>query len=634
MNSTPLASSPLIRVAMRLIRAGLERRRHLREVEESRLLAAAEQSRRDVERFLMELEERRTWVAYELRERNRLRLVREQNENRLKERFLERLHSEEDHVQQESGVMAYKGAIISFLRWQNSPAKNLDLEGHGDAVLAIKLSECSKYLFSCSSDKTARIWDTQTGICLLVYPRHDSRVMDGDIHPAFQLNDKKACLITCSGSTLNLWCSQHDFPLRQVSAHDEVIYKCSFSREGSTVVTCSEDCTLKLWAFPEAYLLFIYTGHEAPVTCLRFSPSGRYIISGSGYKERKLLLWDANMPKIDRALQLPHVIFWSPEGLIRKICMQKFVPEWTFWLTKQEQLRLKHVKIDTFPGEMEAVVMDSDSEVSSETDLDSKESEDSFDDPFEHPFFSDDNRYVNGARLLILTVDQLGNPKNATEYSPGGFLYFKLQSGYEPISEAFITVSLKDAKFDSFSKLSGERIGNFNPHVLPLWASPIEDLQVDPTVNMYSRDSPSGIKINPAKMCCSYKNEELLDENGDLKEEFASNTIDIVWECPSAFELGSAMVTVNLKLRGSTKWQTLKYSLRESPIRIVNSLADDASVSSASVEQVVINAEGERFLFDQSARHAEFWELIRLKKWEAIDSMLDEKVCPQHKMVD
>lgn len=610
---------------MQLIRGSLERRRHEREREEARLLAAAEQSLRDVERFLMELEERRSWVAYELRERNRLRLIREQSANQLKALYLHRLNSEEEHVQQESGIMSYKGSIVSFLRWQNSPAKNLDLEGHGNAVFAVKLSKCHHYLFSCSSDKTARLWDAHTGLCLKVYPRHELKVLDCDIHPEFILDDKRACLITCSGTILYTWCSQHDFPIKRINAHEEVIYKCSFSNQGSTMVTCSEDCSLKLWAFPEGYLLYVYHGHEAPVTCARFSPSDRYIVSGSGYKERKLLLWDARMPKIDRALQYPNIIFWSPEGLIRKLCIQKLIPDWTFWLTKQEQLRLKNVKVDAFPGEMEVIAMDSDSEDSSESDIDSKVTEDSFDDPFEHPFFAGDKRFISGARLLILTLDPTGNPANATEYSPGGTLYFKLQSGYEPIAEAFITVCLKDAKCDSYSKLSGERIGHFNPTLIPIWISSNEDLQLSYDSHMYLREPPVGMKVDSVKMFCSYRNESLLDEDGSLKEDFSSNTIDVVWECPDAFELGPVIVTVNLRLRGSFKWQTLKYSLRESPIRIVNN-RDDASASSASVQQVVVNAEGERFLFDQSAKHAEFWNLIRAKNWEALDSMLDEKV--------
>ena len=610
---------------MRLIRGSFERRRHEKEREEARLLAAAEQSLQDVERFLMELEERRSWVAYELRERNRLRLIREQNETQLKALYLHQLNSEEEHIQKESGIMSYKGSIVSFLRWQNSPAKNLDLDGHGNAVFTVKLSKCRNYLFSCSSDKTAKLWNAHSGICLKVYPKHDLKVLDCDIHPDFILDDKKACLITCSGTILSTWCSHHDFPLQRINAHDEVIYKCSFSNQGSTMITCSEDCTLRLWAFPEGYLLYVYRGHQAPVMCARFSPSDRYIVSGSGYKERKLLLWDARMPKIDRALQYPNIIFWSPEGLIRKLCLQKFIPEWTFWLTKQEQLRLKNVKFDTLPGEMEVTVMDSDSEESTESDIDSKVSEDSYDDPFEHPFFSGDRRFISGARMLILTLDHKGAPVNATEYSPGGYLYFKLQSGYEPISEAFITVCLKDAKYDSYSKLSGDRIGNFNPSLIPTWSSPNEDLQISYDPSMYVREPPTGMTVDSVNLFCSYRNNVLLNNDGSLKEDFTSNTIDVVWECPNAFELGPVVATVNLRLRGSTKWQTLKYSLRESPIRILNN-RDDASVSSASVQQVVVNADGERFLFDQSAKHAEFWNLVQAKNWEAVDTMLDEKV--------
>jgi hypothetical protein len=257
---------------------------------------------------------------------------------------------------------------------------------------------------------------------------------------------------------------------------------------------------------------------------------------------------------------------------------------------------------------------------------DNSSDEDEYEDPFEHPFFAEDTRYIDGARLLILTLDQLDQPTNATEYCPGGYLAFKLQSGYEPISEAFITVCVKDNKFDSFSKLSGARVGKFHiDAVMPWMGVPTEGLVFDPALNMYKRGSQPGVKLDPTQQALSYRNPELLAQDGSLKVDFASNYLDVVWECPHAFELGAVVVNVNLKLRGSNRWQALKYSLRESPIRLVNQ-NDDGSVDSTAVQQVVVNAEGERFLFDQVAQHAQLWDAIRSKNWDILDSMLDEKV--------
>jgi hypothetical protein len=40
------------------------------------------------------------------------------------------------------------------------------------------------------------------------------------------------------------------------------------------------------------------------------------------------------------------------------------------------------------------------------------------------------------------------------------------------------------------------------------------------------------------------------------------------------------------------------------------------------------DAPPERFLFDQEARHVQFWDFIRDKDWDGVASMIDKKVLP------
>jgi hypothetical protein len=67
----------------------------------------------------------------------------------------------------------------------------------------------------------------------------------------------------------------------------------------STVLYCALLCSTP-------YIYYIYYIYH------------RYLISGSDYGERKILVWNANMPTMADPKQFPHTIFWTPEGLIRK----------------------------------------------------------------------------------------------------------------------------------------------------------------------------------------------------------------------------------------------------------------------------------------------------------------------------
>ena len=68
----------------------------------------------------------------------------------------------------ETGLTFFRGDIVGFRRWQNSPAKHYDLTGHMGAVHSCKLSKCLKYLVSCSADKSVRLWKVDTGKCMLI----------------------------------------------------------------------------------------------------------------------------------------------------------------------------------------------------------------------------------------------------------------------------------------------------------------------------------------------------------------------------------------------------------------------------------------------------------------------------------
>ena len=104
----------------------------------------------------------------------------------------------------------------------------------------------------------------------------------------------------------------------------------------------------------------------------------RYLISGSDYGERKLLLWDAKLDSLmTDPKQFPHIIFWSStshfyvcfilsvcmwgnryrfrsqEGLIKKIIIRQGPAHQSFWLAKGQHDLLTESSLELWEGEME-----------------------------------------------------------------------------------------------------------------------------------------------------------------------------------------------------------------------------------------------------------------------------------------
>jgi WD40 repeat protein len=178
----------------------------------------------------------------------------------------------------EDGLSFYQGNVQAYKRWQNSPAKYRDFEGHKGSVTSCKISPCQEYILSSSADTTLRLWRLKTAECLKIYTGHSKTVNDCDFHPiSFKMYSTTLCLISCSGdNSLKIWNTSERVSKVTILGHESAVYKCSFSPDGHTIVSCSEDKTIRTWNFPEGYNIFIFRGHAAPVISIRYSASGRF----------------------------------------------------------------------------------------------------------------------------------------------------------------------------------------------------------------------------------------------------------------------------------------------------------------------------------------------------------------------
>ncbi len=71
-------------------------------------------------------------------------------------------------------------------------------------------------------------------------------------------------------------------------AHINPVYSVAISPDGHTLVSASQDKTIKLWSLPDGALLQTLTGHTAWIDAVAISPDGRTLASGSYDKTIKL----------------------------------------------------------------------------------------------------------------------------------------------------------------------------------------------------------------------------------------------------------------------------------------------------------------------------------------------------------
>ena len=172
--------------------------------------------------------------------------------------------------------------------------------GHTDHVWTLAFSPDSKKLVSGAGDKTARIWDIETGTEITQLP------LEKPFTPmalAFSPCGKVIAGGMLHG--LNIWCAEEYRLLRSIPQPEDSkrTFAISFSQSGRYLASGTwwqegmEKMAVRLWDVSTGENIHTFWGHTTDVEILEFSPNGTILVSGSF--DGSTLLWNVK-PFIDR----------------------------------------------------------------------------------------------------------------------------------------------------------------------------------------------------------------------------------------------------------------------------------------------------------------------------------------------
>ncbi|KAJ1457058.1 WD40-repeat-containing domain protein [Pelagophyceae sp. CCMP2097] len=186
----------------------------------------------------------------------------------------------------------------------------LTLEGHASCVRSCAFSPDGKRIVTASHDKTARLWDVKTGALLLTLEGHTYPVMSCAFSP-----DGTRIVTLINDDTAQVWDAETGALQTSLVGHTFPVLSCTFSPDGKRFVTTSRDKTAQVWDAETGGLLTTLEGHTG-VTCCVFSPDGRRLVTASGDKTARF--WDAETGALLLTLE-GHISFvnscaFSPDG--------------------------------------------------------------------------------------------------------------------------------------------------------------------------------------------------------------------------------------------------------------------------------------------------------------------------------
>jgi WD40 repeat protein len=125
-------------------------------------------------------------------------------------------------------------------------------------------------------------------------------------------------IVMAAGAVAILWDARTGAQIRAFHGHDKPIWTTVFNRDGTRLLTASEDATARLWDVGTGRLLQTFHGHSDKVTSASFSPDERMIVTSSF--DRTIRLWSATtgleIATLRGHLNTVQSAIFSPDGTL------------------------------------------------------------------------------------------------------------------------------------------------------------------------------------------------------------------------------------------------------------------------------------------------------------------------------
>jgi WD40 repeat protein len=192
------------------------------------------------------------------------------------------------------GVPGVSGEVVLYDAETWLPLRTLS--GHTEVVYAAAFKPGGRELATGSLDKTARIWNIDTGQCTRVIKDHADAVMGVDYSP-----DGKLLATGSTDRSVKLFDTATWKRVAVLNAHEDGVTRVTFNAAGTLLATAGTDKTVRIWAVkigamenPQHTL-----GEGDAINACAFSPDGSLLVYGACNRVVKICNGDGSGQKAE-----------------------------------------------------------------------------------------------------------------------------------------------------------------------------------------------------------------------------------------------------------------------------------------------------------------------------------------------
>ena len=163
------------------------------------------------------------------------------------------------------------------------------LKGHKSIVSCLAVTTDGKRVVSGSTDNTLKVWDLESGKCIVTLKGHSGPIFGLALTPGGE-----RVVSGSMDSTLKVWEMLSGHCLATFTGHINAVSRVAITPDGEKVVSISTDKTLKVWELKSGNCLITKDiGNKVGFFFqLAITPDGKQAISKHGVLDHFIVIWD------------------------------------------------------------------------------------------------------------------------------------------------------------------------------------------------------------------------------------------------------------------------------------------------------------------------------------------------------